>query len=93
NTTDLIKHSTEQTRDILRQELELQKAHLRAKIHKATLESLFIEHKIYRKLEGAESWEEALDRLRKSFKPLLKDIDDEVTDADLESLLDMRFKR
>lgn len=93
STLDLLKYSTEQTRDILRQELELLKAQLRAKIHKATLEGLFIEHKIYRKLEGAESWEEALDRLRKAFKPLLKDIEDEVTEADLEALLEMRFKR
>lgn len=93
STIDLLKFSTEQTRDILRRELELLKAQLRAKIHKATLEGLFIEHKIYRKLEGAESWEEALDRLRKAFKPFLKDIEDEVSDADFEALLEMRFKR
>ncbi|RYZ53842.1 MAG: DNA gyrase/topoisomerase IV subunit A [Proteobacteria bacterium] len=91
--TDLLVYSTNQTREILGQELRLQAHQLRTKIHKATLESLFIEHKIYRKIEGAESWEEALDRLAKAFKPLLKLVIDEVVDADYEALLEIRFKR
>ncbi len=91
--SDLLTYATDQTRDILGQELRLHAHQLRTKIHKSTLESLFIEHKIYRKLEGAESWAEALDRLAKAFKPLLKLVVDEVTEADYEALLEIRFKR
>ncbi|MBC7661880.1 MAG: DNA gyrase/topoisomerase IV subunit A [Chitinophagaceae bacterium] len=90
---DLLVYATNQTKDFLGQELSLHAQQLRAKIHKATLESLFIEHKIYRKIEGAESWEDALDRLAKTFKPLLKQVVDEVTPSDYEALLEIRFKR
>lgn len=91
--TDLLTYSTEQTRDILGQELRLHAHQLKTKIHKATLESLFIEHKIYRKLEDADSWVEALDRLAKAFKPFLKLVTDKVVEADYEALLEIRFKR
>ncbi len=91
--SDLLIHSAEQTRELLGQELRLEAQHLRTKIHKATLEALFIEHKIYKKIEGAESFEDALERLAKAFKPLLKEVTDEVTAADYEALLEIRFKR
>ena len=91
--SEILEYATTQTREIIAAELTLQAKQLRSKIHKATLESLFIEHKIYRKLEGAESWQEALDRLEKAFKPLLKLVVDPVLDADFEALLDIRFKR
>jgi topoisomerase-4 subunit A len=91
--SEILAYAAGQTRDIIKQELTLLARQLRTKIHKATLESLFIEHKIYRKVEGAESWEDALDRLAKAFKPLLKLVADPVIEADYEALLEIRFKR
>lgn len=91
--SDILGYSADLTRTLIGEELTLQAKQLRTKIHKATLESLFIEHKIYRKVEGAESWEEALDRLAKAFKPLLKLVIDPVVDSDYEALLEIRFKR
>jgi len=92
-TRDLLVDAVDRTRDLLKRELELTRATLLQKIHKATLEQIFIEQKIYRKLEGAHSWEEALPILQKAFKPHLKDIVTPVTDDDLEALLEIRFKR
>ncbi|HYX35228.1 MAG TPA: DNA gyrase/topoisomerase IV subunit A [Oligoflexus sp.] len=92
-TRDLLTFAVDQTRDLLKRELELNRENLLHKIHKATLEQIFIEQKIYRKLEGATSWEEALPILQKAFKPHLKEIVTTVTDDDLEALLEIRFKR
>ncbi|WP_141734744.1 DNA gyrase/topoisomerase IV subunit A [Oligoflexus tunisiensis] len=92
-TRDLLVDAVERTRDLLKRELELNRETLLHKIHKATLEQIFIEQKIYRKLEGASSWEEALPILQKAFKPHLKAIVTPVTDDDLEALLEIRFKR
>ncbi len=92
-TRDLLTDAAERTRDLLRRELELKKATLLQKIHKATLEQIFIEQKIYRKLEGATSWDETLGVLQKAFKPFLKSIVTAVSNDDLEALLEIRFKR
>ncbi|MES2745391.1 MAG: DNA gyrase/topoisomerase IV subunit A [Bdellovibrionota bacterium] len=91
--SEILEYAARQTREIIGQELTLLAKQLKAKIHKATLESLFIEHKIYRKLEGADSWEDALDRIAKAFKPLIKMVSDPILDADYEALLEIRFKR
>jgi topoisomerase-4 subunit A len=93
STRDLLVDAVERTRELLKRELELTRDSLLKKIHKATLEQIFIEQKIYRKLEGASSWEEALPILQKAFKPHLKAIVTPVTDDDLEALLEIRFKR
>ncbi|MCX6129322.1 MAG: DNA gyrase/topoisomerase IV subunit A [Proteobacteria bacterium] len=92
-TRKVLISAVEGTREFLRRELELTRATLLAKIHKSSLEQIFIEQKIYRKLEGANDWSEALTVLQKAFKPFLKSIATVVTDADLETLLEMRFKR
>jgi topoisomerase IV subunit A len=55
---DMLKTSTEQTRELLRQELEIKKHELEEKWHLASLEKIFIEKRIYRDIEEAESWEE-----------------------------------
>ncbi len=93
STTELLIDATERTRELLRQELELEQHKLEHKIKKASLEQIFIEQKIYRKVEGAATWDEALERLQKSFKPLLKDFPWPLGEADFEALLELRFKR
>ena len=59
--TEILRISTLQTRDLLRQELEIKKAELEEKWHHASLEKIFIENRIYRNIEEAESFEEAVD--------------------------------
>lgn len=93
STTELLIDAAERTRELLRQELELEQAKLEQKIKKASLEQLFIEQKVYRKVEGAASWDEALEKLRKGLAPFLKDFAWQVTDQDYEALLELRFKR
>jgi topoisomerase-4 subunit A len=93
STRELLIDSVDRTRELLRRELELEQAKLETKIRKATLEKLFIEQKLYRKIEGSESWEDTLSTLQKAFRPLLKDLNWELLESDLEALLEIRFKR
>ena len=58
---DLLKVSTEATKELLRRELEIRKGELEEKWHLASLEKIFIENRIYRKIEDAESWEQVLE--------------------------------
>ena len=58
---DLLRISTEHTKDLLRQELEIRKGELLEKLHFASLEKIFIEKRIYRRIEECTTWEDVLD--------------------------------
>ncbi len=62
---EILRISTERTKDLLRQELEIRKGELEEKWHMSSLEKIFIENRIYRDIEEAESFEEALALIRK----------------------------
>ncbi|MFO7679838.1 MAG: hypothetical protein R6X34_07280, partial [Chloroflexota bacterium] len=53
----------------------------------------FIEHKIYRKIEVAETWEEVLDVIDKGLTPFKKKLLREVTREDLARLTELKIKR
>lgn len=57
---EMLRLDTELTKNLLKQELEIRKGELEEKWHSASLEKIFIEHRIYRKIEEAESWEQVL---------------------------------
>ena len=65
---DLLKVSTENTKDLLRQELEIKKKELEEKWHGVSLEKIFIENRIYRDIEEAESFEEVIKIIDKGLK-------------------------
>ncbi len=66
--TEILKVSTERTKDLLRQELEIRKGELEEKWHMSSLEKIFIENRIYRDIEEAESFEQALELIRKGLE-------------------------
>lgn len=63
--SEILKINTENTKELLRQELEIRKAELEEKWHFSSLEKIFIEKRIYRDIEECESWEEVLEAIRK----------------------------
>lgn len=58
--SECLRISTENTKALLRRELEIKQADLEEKWHFASLEKIFIENRIYHKIEECESWEEVL---------------------------------
>ncbi|MEZ4987906.1 MAG: DNA gyrase subunit A [Saprospiraceae bacterium] len=65
---EILRISTEHTRELLRMELEIQKKELEEKLHFASLEKIFIEKRIYRDIEECESWEEVLTTIDKGLR-------------------------
>ena len=57
---ELLRISTENTKDLLRQELEIERRELEEQLHFASLEKIFIEKRIYRDIEECETWEDVL---------------------------------
>ncbi len=80
--TEILKISTFQTKDLLRQELEIKKGELEEKWHNASLEKIFIENRIYRDIEEAESFEQAIDIIDESLKKFVGTPSDPVKEGD-----------
>ena len=60
---EILKFSTENTKELLRQELEIRRAELEEKLHFSSLEKIFIEKRIYRDIEESETWEAVLETI------------------------------
>ncbi len=58
--SDILAVCVERTRDLLRQELDIKRGELEERWHFASLEKVFIEERVYRDIEEATSFEQAL---------------------------------
>ena len=90
---EILKHSAKQTRALLKQELEIQLHELEEKWHFSSLEKIFIEKRIYRRIEECETWEAVMDEIWTGLKPYLKLLKRQVTDDDIVRLTEIRIKR
>ncbi len=90
---ELLRISTENTLRLLELELQIKKAELQEQWHFASLERIFIEKKVYRKIEEAETWEQVISFIDKGLKPYVKDLRRAVTEDDIVRLTEIRIKR
>jgi len=91
--SEILQLSTQRTLDLLKRELEIKLHELQEQWHFLSLEKIFIEKRIYRDIEEAETWEEVIAFIRKGLKPYLKKLIREVTDEDITKLTEIRIKR
>jgi len=89
---EMLRISTERTKDLLKLELEIRQSELEEQWHFSSLEKIFIENKIYVKLHGL-GYDEAIELTIKLLKPLTKNLLREVTDEDVKRLLEIRMRR
>ena len=103
---ELLQISTEHTKDLLRQELEIRKGEIEEKLHFASLEKIFIQNRIYREIEECETWEsviETIDRELEKYVATPKDkpkkgdkrirLLRDVTEDDIVRLTEIKIKR
>ncbi|MEN9940172.1 MAG: hypothetical protein RIR61_979 [Bacteroidota bacterium] len=90
---DMLRRSTDTTVAVLKAELELKLHELQEQWHFASLEKIFIEHRIYRDIEEAETWEAVMENIRVGLAPHTKHLLRAVTDEDIVRLTEIRIKR
>lgn len=90
---EMLKISTNQTVALLTMELEIKRDELNEQWHFASLEKIFIENRIYRDIEEAETWEEVLQNIHDGLKPHIKHLKRTVTDDDVVRLTEIKIKR
>jgi topoisomerase-4 subunit A len=69
---DMLRLSTGKTVRLLERELEIRQQELQEKWHSASLEKIFIENRIYRKIEECETWEQILETIDAGLKKFVR---------------------
>ncbi len=90
---ELLKRSVDATKALLKRELEIKLAELEQQWHWDSLERIFIEERIYRRIEKSKTWENVLAEIREGLQPFLPQLRREVTDEDVARLTEIRIKR
>jgi topoisomerase-4 subunit A len=90
---EILKISTANTLGLLKKELEIRLEELNDQWHQASLERIFIEKRIYRKIENCETWQSVIETIHNGLKPYLKTLQREVTREDIQRLTEIRIKR
>ncbi len=92
--TDLLKYSADQTKDLLKKELEIKLAELLEKWHYTSLEKIFFEEKIYKELEKRhETWEKVIAAIDMAFVPFKKQLRRDITREDIVKLTEKPVRR
>jgi topoisomerase-4 subunit A len=91
--SDVLKHNADRTVDLLRRELKVEEGHLRDRLHAKTLEQIFIENRVYKKIEDKKTQEGVTRAVIDGLEPFQKDIKREVTAEDVETLLKIPIRR
>ena len=91
--SEVLKHNTLRLKDILKSELLLSLEQARRKWHIRRMEMYFIGEKIYQKLENCESYQEAIETVKKSILHIESVLPFSVEQDDIEKLLSLQIKR
>ena len=91
--TQVIQYHSKQLVGILKQELELEKASLLEKLHLRTLERIFVEERIYKKIENQKTEEGVIKAVLDGFKPFKAELIRPITVDDVDHLLKIPIRR
>lgn len=91
--SEILRDSTDQTVALLKKELVIQKHELEEQWHFSSLEKIFIEKRIYRDIEEAETYESIIQTIDKGLQPFKKLLKRDVTRDDIIHLMDIKIKR
>ena len=91
--TEIIKYSATQLTDILTAELNFEAKALNEKLHAKTLEQIFIENRIYKKIETMKTAEDVVKAVHLGLKPYQSKLMREVSDDDVDMLLRIPIRR
>ena len=90
---EILKYSAESTKNLLKKELEIRRDELKEKILFSTLERIFIENKIYQKIEDCETWNQVIETIDNGLKPYKKEFYREIIKEDIIRLTEIKIKR
>jgi topoisomerase IV subunit A len=91
--SEVLRENTAQLVETLKRELELKEKKLQEELHFKTLVRIFIENRIYKKIEQCKTNEAVYEAVYDGFKPFRKEMYRDLVDSDVEMLLGVRIRR
>ena len=91
--SEMLRHSTDHTVELLKLELEIKLKELEEQWHFASLERIFIENRIYRDIEEEETWDGVISAIDRGLKPHIQHLKRAITTEDITRLTEIRIKR
>ena len=90
---EVLRHNTEKLVRDLERELNIEHGRLQEKLHARLLEQIFIEERIYKRIEECKSFELVVGAVADGLQPFSAELVREVSREDIERLLEIRIKR
>ena len=91
--TEIIKYYAKKLTAIIKDELEFERGRLTDELHMRTLERIFIEERIYKAIETQKTQEDVYKAVYKGFVPFKDELVRDITDEDVEHLLQIPIRR
>ena len=91
--SEILQKSTENTLELLRKELKVRLDEYEERWHFATLERIFIENRIYHKIEELDNWEIIVETIHQELKPHIQHLLRNVTNEDVNKLTEIKIKK
>jgi topoisomerase IV subunit A len=91
--SSILKHNTTRLIAIFRRELQHKRRRLQEEMHHKTLVRLFVENRIYKKIETCATQEEAQDAVVQGLLPFRNELQRDITHNDIEGLLNIAIRR
>jgi len=89
----ILRENTENTVKLLTRELEIRKGELEDSWHMSSLERIFIENRIYNRIEDCETWEAIIQTIDHGLEPFKPSLRREVIRDDIAKLTEIKIKR
>ncbi|RYG03225.1 MAG: DNA gyrase/topoisomerase IV subunit A, partial [Chitinophagaceae bacterium] len=91
---ELLRHSVDNTKELLKRELEIRLSELQDKWHYTSLEKIFFEEKIYKELEKKHAtWDKVIEAIGEAFKPFRKQLRKDIQREDIMKLTEKPVRR
>ena len=90
---EILKISTDNTKDLLKKELEIQLNELENQWHSISLERIFIENRIYRDIEEKTTWDEVLSTIESGLALFKSKLKKDVTVDDIKKLTEIPIRK
>ena len=90
---DILKKNAERLTELTKRELEIRLGELDDLFHARTLDRIFIEERIYKRIESEKTYEGVQRTVIEGFKPFRKELRRDVSPEDVERLLKLQIRR
>ena len=90
---EILKISADNTKDLLKRELEIQLAELENQWHTISLERIFIENRIYRDIEEKSTWDDVISTINNGLEPFKNRLKRDITIDDIKKLTEIPIRK